>query len=228
MSQKRILVVDDEEKILQVVKSYLEKDGYEVFLSTSGKDALTIFEKEDLDLVVLDLMLPDLSGEEVCKKIRMTSRVPVIMLTAKSDEDYVLNGFNIGADDYVIKPFSVRQLMARIQAVLRRIDEETLANRLSFHNDELVIDLEKYEVYKNHQLIPLTPIEFNILSLLASYPNKVFSREDMIKSIYHEDFDGYDRAIDSHIKNLRKKIKDSPPKYVVTVHGVGYRFGGTS
>lgn len=224
---KKILVVDDEEKILQVVKLYLENEGYLVCVSTNGRDAYVIFEKEKPDLIILDLMLPDLTGEEICKRIREKSSVPIIMLTAKSEESNILSGFDIGADDYVVKPFSVKQLIARVKAVLRR-SEDILNNRLTFNDAELIIDSETIEVYKDGKLVPLTPIEFKILSLLSQYPNKVFSRDDIIKHIYLDDFDGYDRAIDSHIKNIRKKINDSPPKYIITVHGIGYKFGGKS
>ncbi len=221
----KILIVDDEIKIVKVVKLYLEKMGYKVITSMNGKEAIEIFEREKPSLVILDLMLPDVSGEEICKYIRNTSRVPIMMLTAKIDETHILNGFDIGADDYILKPFSPRELVARVQAVLRRTKVTPLANIQSYFNDDLIIDFNRYEVYKNQKKVNLTPIEFKILSLLATHPHRVFTRDNIIEKVYQDKFEGYDRSIDSHIKNLRKKMMDSPPKYIKTVHGVGYRFG---
>lgn len=220
---KKILVVDDELKIVEVVKSYLEKSGYTVIEAYSGKEALNSFEKHKPSLVILDLMLPDISGEEVCKTLRKKSRVPVIMLTAKIEEESVLEGLNIGADDYVTKPFSPRQLVARVEAVLRRSGDPLvpLSSILSFNNDELVIDTLKYEVKRSGEAINLTPNEYKILLTMVKYPDKTFTRDG-------EDFNGYDRTIDTYIKNIRQKIEPDPknPKYILTVHGIGYRFGG--
>jgi len=225
-----ILVVDDETKIVDVVKSYLEKSGYKVFEAYTGSQALERFEDDKPSLVVLDLMLPDMSGEEICKIIRSKSRVPIIMLTAKVEEENILEGLNIGADDYITKPFSPRQLVARVQAVLRRTldDGLPLANIYSFEGGNLVIDVEKHEVTKHGRIVNLTPSEFSILTALVKHPNKVYTREELITLALGEDFFGYDRTIDSHIKNLRQKIEDDPksPKLIITVHGVGYRFGG--
>jgi len=225
MENHKILVVDDEEKILLVIKLYLEKDGFLVTTSTSGKDALLLYQQINPDLIILDLMLPDLSGETVCREIRKTSAVPIIMLTAKIDEANVLNGFEIGADDYVLKPFSPRQLIARVKAVLRRGVDDKGSTEVFNHGD-LSIDYQSYDVYIKQQKIDLTPIEFKILALFSKNSRRVFTREEIIYHIYHDEFDGYDRAIDSHIKNLRKKLSDVPPKYILTVHGIGYKFGG--
>ncbi|NLC77229.1 MAG: response regulator transcription factor [Clostridia bacterium] len=226
----KILVVDDEQKIVEVVKSYLENSGYAVCEAYTGKEALEQFEKEHPALVILDLMLPDLPGEEICQAIRKKSRVPIIMLTAKVEEENVLRGLKIGADDYVTKPFSPRQLVARVEAVLRRASDGLLplSSLISFNNDELVIDILKYEVRKNGETINLTPNEYKLLLTLAKYPNKTFTREELIHTALGEDFSGYDRTIDTHIKNLRHKIERDPkkPEYIVTVFGVGYRFGG--
>ncbi|MDF2699195.1 MAG: response regulator transcription factor [Haloplasmataceae bacterium] len=222
--QKKILVVDDEEKILMVVKLYLEKNNYEVITSKNGFEALQLFTQYNPNLVILDLMLPDLSGEEICKKIREVSNVPIIMLTAKVEEENILTGFSIGADDYMIKPFSPKQLIARVNAVLRRVSETN--TEYLFNNHELIIDEKSFNVNLKGENVTLTPIEFKILALLATHTNRVFSREDIIQEIYHDDFDGYDRAIDSHIKNIRKKLADNPPKYILTVHGLGYKFSG--
>lgn len=229
MEKKKILVVDDEAKIVDVVKSYLLKQNYEVFTAENGGEALNVFEKVKPHLLILDLMLPDISGEEVCKAIRKSSRVPIIMLTAKAEDDDIFAGLNIGADDYVTKPFSPKVLMARVAAILRRSeDEEGLANVLAFRDNELVIDLLKYEVLVRGIAVNLTPNEFNILKILLFNQKRVFTREEIINKTLGYDFDGFDRVIDTHIKNLRQKIEEDPkkPRYILTVHGVGYKFGG--
>ncbi len=226
----KILVVEDEVKIVEVVKSYLENSGYTVCTAYSGREALDKFAAEDPALVVLDLMLPDLTGEEVCQALRQRSRVPIIMLTAKVEEEDILRGLKIGADDYVTKPFSPRQLVARIQAILRRAEDRTalLASLLSFNGGELTIDTMTYEVKRDGQLVNLTPNEYKLLVTLAKHPNKTFTREELIEIGLGEEFSGYDRTIDSHIKNIRHKIEPNPknPKYILTVYGIGYRFGG--
>lgn len=227
---KKILVVDDEVKIVEVIKSYLENEGFKVHVAYSGKQALEIFEKVNPSLVVLDLMLPDMSGEEVCKTLRRISRVPIIMLTAKVEEENILTGLDIGADDYVTKPFSNKQLTARVIALLRRSDNENmpLANILSFNNEDLIINSLSHEVKKNGIIVNLTPNEYKILITMIKYPKKVFAREEIIEIALGEDFEGFDRTIDAHIKNLRQKIETDTkaPQYILTVHGVGYRFGG--
>lgn len=228
--QQRILVVDDEVKIAEVVRSYLEKSGYEVFEAYNCAQAQGVLDAQQPDLMILDLMLPDMSGEEFCKLVRKKSRIPIIMLTAKVEEADILKGLDIGADDYITKPFSVRQLVARVQALLRRSGNESvpLTNLLSFNDSDLVIEALKHEVRKQGELVNLTPNEFKILMTLAATPHKVFTREALIESALGMDFDGYDRTVDSHIKNLRQKIESDTknPKYILTVHGVGYRFGG--
>jgi DNA-binding response OmpR family regulator len=227
---KKILIVDDEIKIVEVVKSYLENSGYSVCEANNGKEALDKFEKENPALVILDLMLPDITGEEICKALRKKSRVPIIMLTAKVEEEDVLRGLNIGADDYVIKPFSPRQLAARVEAVLRRAGDALvpLSSLISFNNGELVIDTLKYEVKRYGKVINLTPNEYKLLLTMVKYPDKVFTREELISIALGEDFNGYERTIDTHIKNIRQKIESDPknPKYILTIHGIGYRFGG--
>lgn len=229
-SPKKILVVDDEIKIVEVVKSYLEKSGYSVCEAYTGREAMDKFEKENPALIILDLMLPDMTGEEIFKVLRKKSRVPIIMLTAKVEEEAVLKGLNIGADDYVTKPFSPRQLVARVEAVLRRASNALvpLSSLISFDNDELVIDTLKYEVKRYGETINLTPNEYKLLLTMARYPDKTFTRDELISIGLGEDFNGYDRTIDTHIKNIRHKIEPDPknPKYILTVHGIGYRFGG--
>jgi len=225
---RKILVVDDELKILEVVRTLLESKGYEVYTAENADEAFEIFSKEQISLIMLDLMLPGMSGEEICRTIRKKSRVPIIMLTAKAEEADMLGGLGIGADDYITKPFSLKALHARVEAVLRRSSDDLLFSKCSFNNGELEIDLESRVVRKNGKDIKLTPNEFRILKALIKYPNKVFTREELINMALGEDFDGYDRAIDSHIKNIRQKIENDPrnPAYLLTVHGVGYRFGG--
>ena len=228
--QKKILIVDDEVKILEVIKSYLENSGYSVYEAYSGKEAMEQFEKVNPALIVLDLMLPDITGEDICRELRKKSRVPIIMLTAKIEEDDILKGLNMGADDYITKPFSPRQLVARIDAVLRRSVDcaVPLSSLISFNNNELVIDTLKYEVRRNGKVVNLTPNEYKLLMIMVKYPDKAFTRDELIYLGFGQDFNGYDRTIDTHIKNIRQKIESDPktPKYILTVYGIGYRFGG--
>lgn len=229
-SVKTILVVDDEKKIAEVIQAYLEKAGYRVACAYNGNDALKYFDRMLPDLVVLDLMLPDMSGEDICRTIRKKSRVPIIMLTAKTAEEDVITGLNMGADDYVTKPFSNRQLLARIGAHLRRVSEEAIpiASSLSFNEGELVVDSLRHEVRRNGEAVALTPNEYKLFMTLVKYPAKTFTREELIQFALGEDYSGFDRAVDTHIKNVRQKIESDPkaPRYVLTVHGVGYKFGG--
>lgn len=227
---KKVLVVDDEVKILEVVKALLESKGFVVYTAQNGKQTFETMERENFSLILLDLMLPEMSGEEICKSIRKKSRVPIIMLTAKVAEDDILEGLGIGADDYITKPFSLKQLYARIEAVLRRSSDDLspLYNKNSFNNGDLDIDFESHVVMKNKLEVKLTPNEFKILAALIKYPNKVFTREELITIAFGHDFDGFDRTVDSHIKNIRQKVESDPknPLYILTMHGVGYKFGG--
>jgi len=230
--KKKVLIVDDEPKIVEAVAAYLENSGYTAITASDGEKALLLVEKMNPDLVVLDLMLPKISGEEVCKAIRKISRIPIIMLTAKIDEDDKINGFNIGADDYVTKPFSPRELMARINSLLRRSDEgvSPLFDKMSWNNNDLEVDVESYTVRKLGELVNLTPNEFKLLCAMIKYPKKTFTREELIEVAFGSNYDGFDRTIDSHIKNLRSKIEDDTanPCYIVTVRGIGYKFGNTN
>ncbi|MDX9872112.1 MAG: response regulator transcription factor [Clostridia bacterium] len=227
---KKILIVDDEPKILEVIVSFLESRGYTVFTAENGKQALALFEKVNPAMVILDLMLPDISGEEICRAIRKKSRAPIIMLTAKVEESDLLTGLQLGADDYITKPFSLLELQARIETVLRRSGDEPapLAARYSYHGGDLTLDFEKNMIKKKGKEVSLTPSELKILWALLKYPGKVFTRTELIDIALGEEFDGYDRAIDNHIKNLRQKIEDDAknPVYILTVHGLGYKFGG--
>lgn len=219
-----ILIIEDEVKISDVVVSYLENAGFETVSMHDGKSGLEAYTKHFPDLIILDLMLPDISGEEVCKMIRMTSQVPIIMLTAKTDEDSIVNGLGIGADDYVVKPFSPRQLVARVETVIRR------GKGSDKPQEGIVINFDRREVFVRGEPINLTPIEYKLLSALMKFQSKTFTREELLHLIFGLDYDGFDRTIDTHIKNLRQKIEVDPkdPKFVMTVHGVGYKYGGSN
>lgn len=228
--ENTILIVDDEVKITEVIKSYLENSGYLTACAYDGKNAMSLFEKCSPVLIILDLMLPDMTGEDICREIRKKSRVPIIMLTAKVEDADIINGLGIGADDYLTKPFSPKQLVARVEAVLRRVSSEAipLTNEFSFHDGDLVIDGLRHEIRKNGQFVALTPNEYKILVTMSKYPSKVFTREELIELALGDDYDGFDRVIDTHIKNIRQKLCDDgrAPRYILTVHGTGYRFGG--
>ncbi len=229
---KKVLIVDDEVKIVEFTEVYLINSGYEVYKAYTGKEALAIFQTQRIDLVLLDLMLPDISGEQICNEIRKTSKVPIIMLTAKSSDENIIHGLDIGADDYMTKPFSPRQMVARVNALLRRVKEETPPDQregiIAFHKGNLIINHSDYTVKKSGENVSLTPSEFKILYTLANRPNKVFTRDELIHIAFEDDYLGYDRTIDSHIKNLRAKIEDNSKecRYILTVRGIGYKFGG--
>lgn len=227
---KNVLVIDDEKMIREVLFSFLEKKGFCVQTAENGMQGLKLWESGPFCFVILDLMLPDLSGEEICKIIRSKSNVPIIMLTAKTMEEDLLNGLALGADDYMVKPFSLKELYARMEAVLRRSAAKTDLNHsedLIFSKD-LEIDPEMRTVNKAGTPVSLTPIEWKLLRTFLSRPEKIFTREELLMAAFEDDFDGYDRVVDTHIKNLRKKLEDDPknPVYIKTVHGIGYRFGG--
>ncbi|MDR2783249.1 MAG: response regulator transcription factor [Treponema sp.] len=230
--KQTVLVVDDEKKILELIQSYLEASGYTVLCARNGREGIDIFEKNAISLILLDLMLPDFSGEEFCRTIRETSNIPIIMVTAKVEEADIIRGLKTGADDYVTKPFSPRQLMARVDAALRRAGdvESPQANprRLLQYRD-LIIDTEQRSVTRNGKIIALTRDEYNILALLLSRQAKIFTRDEILESIKGGGYDVFDRAIDAHIKKIRAKIGDDSksPKYIATVYGMGYRIGGT-
>ena len=226
MNDEKILIVEDEKKIADIVRSYLERDGFNVTIADTGKTALHQI-KKNFDLIILDLMLPDIDGETICSSIREFSDIPIIMLTAKSAEDDRIKGLGTGADDYVIKPFSPRELVARVKAHLRRTKKNG-KKVLSFNNSLLVIDAPSMEVRKNREIIPLTSTEFRILLCLAEKPQIVFTRLQIVNAAQGYDFEGYDRVIDAHIKNIRHKIEDNPqkPVFIKTVYGTGYKFIG--
>ena len=233
-----ILLVDDEEKIIEVLEAYLKKEGFSVFSCSNGEEALKIFDNNKIDLILLDLMLPDLSGEEVCKVIRAKSCVPIIMITAKTEEEDLLEGFDIGADDYVTKPFSVRELMARVKANLRKLDianENNVTEKTKQKQDEhksknkievgdLVLDLDKFEVKVRGEVIDLTLREFEVLKYLAKQPGQVITREVLLEKVWGYEYYGDIRTVDVTVRRIREKIESdtSNPKILVTKRGVGY------
>lgn len=228
MTNRKILVVEDEKNISDVIVAYLEEENFTVFTAFDGKRALEIFHEEAIDLLILDLMLPIVSGEEVAKKIRAHSNLPMIMLTAKTEEEDRIVGLSMGADDYVSKPFSPRELMERVKALIRRTYREAnpLAETLYFNENDLEIQVNKMQIKKAGEHLHLTTNEFQILRAFLSNIGQVLSREQLIKIAFGHDYEGFDRTVDSHIKNLRQKIEDDPkkPNYIETVYGAGYRF----
>ncbi len=226
----KILLVDDEEMILEVLQAYFEKEGWSCVSASNGIEALKKAKEHSPDMIILDLMLPDISGEEVCRLIRKDSDVPIIMLTAKSSEEDLINGMVIGADDYVKKPFSPREVVIRVKAILRRMRRTGTSSQLIFNNGKLIIDSLKKEVELSGQVILLTPIEYKLLLTMANYPGRVYSRAELLEKVQEDGayFEGYERSIDTHIKNLRKKIESDTRhlEFVLTVFGMGYKFGG--
>ncbi|MBI5840328.1 MAG: response regulator transcription factor [Chloroflexi bacterium] len=221
--QELILVVDDEPKIVRLARDYLEKNGFRVVSAGDGQSALTIARREKPDLVILDLMLPNIDGREVCRILRRESDVPIIMLTALAEEVDQVTGLEIGADDYITKPFSPRALVARVRALLRRSKGEIKAPSI-IRAGGLEIDSEKYSVAFNSSPIRLTPNEFKLLQLLASRPGQTLTREQLLDDL-HGTASSVDRSVDSHIKNLRKKLEAASQQNMIeTVYGIGYRF----
>ncbi|MFR1812486.1 MAG: response regulator transcription factor [Terrisporobacter sp.] len=218
-----ILLVDDEIKITEVVKAYLDKEGYNTFVAHDGKKALELFNQETFDLVILDRMLPDISGEEICEKIRQTSLVHIIMLTAKTEEEDKIDGFNLGCDDYVCKPFNVKELILRIKAVFRKIDKGDVIKI----KDEVEINTLSHEVKIRGHEVNLTNTEYKILLLLVKNQKKIFTRDELLELVTDDHYEKFDRIIDAHIKNLRQKIEEDTrkPKIIQTVYGVGYKLG---
>jgi DNA-binding response OmpR family regulator len=226
---ERVLIIDDEPWVHDVVRAYLERDGFIVYDASDGREGLDLAMTKRPDLVVLDLMLPDLSGEEICRQLRERSDVAVLMLTAKSGEEERIAGLGLGADDYLTKPFSPRELVARVKAVLRRTrnGDMPLVELLRFDGGRLEIDSVRHEVRVSGAPVDLTPSEYKLLFALAQYPGRAYSRFELINRVQGHDFEGYERTIDAHVKNLRRKIEPdgAKPRYVETVHGIGYRLG---
>jgi len=222
---KKILVVDDEKKLVTILKGYLEQAGFSVATAYDGQQALTVFRHEKPALILLDLNLPQIDGLDVCRALRKESNVPVIMITARVEETDRLVGLELGADDYIVKPFSPREVVARVRAVLRRSEGEPVrAETLSA--GDLAIDLGKHSARAKDRALDLTPTEFDLLAVLMQNPGRAFTRLQLLDQVQGEAFEGYERTIDAHIKNLRQKIERDPknPRYVLTVFGVGYKF----
>ncbi len=220
-----ILLVDDEAKVLDVMKPFLEGEGFQVITATSGTEALKKVQECRPQVVVLDWMMPGMSGLEVCRKLRESSKVGIIMLTARAEEADRVVGLEVGADDYMVKPFSLRELVARIRSVLRRLNDGAPSQSVIERGD-LIIDESKFQVWKSGREISLTPAEFQILLTLARKPGVVYSRLQLLQATLGDAYLNYERTIDSHISHLRKKIEDdsASPKHILTVHGVGYKF----
>lgn len=223
--QELILVVDDEPKVVKLARDYLEKNGFRVVSAGDGNTALAMARRERPNLIVLDLMLPGMDGREVCRILRQETGVPIIMLTALSEESDQIVGLEIGADDYITKPFSPRTLVARVRAVLRRSQGQVKAPSV-LRSGGLEIDLAGHQVRLNGKPVHLTPNEFKLLSLLARHPGQTLSREQLSDEMHGLTISGFDRSVDSHIKNLRRKIEADPaqPRFIETVYGIGYKF----
>lgn len=222
-----ILLVDDEEKVLDFMSSFLKNEGFEIATAQSGKEALEKVKTLNPSLVVLDWMMPNMNGLDVCREIRKSSKVGIIMVTAKSDELDKIIGLEVGADDYMTKPFSLRELLARIRSVLRRIGDNPTTNEETIVRDEITISVSQYRVWKNNEEITMTPTEFKLLLTLAEKPGIVYSRLQLLKAALEDELLNVERTVDAHISRLRKKIESDPsnPKYIQTVYGFGYRFG---
>lgn len=225
-----VLVVDDEQAIADIIKFNLEREGYEVLTAKDGRDALNTLAGNSVNLVLLDVMMPEMDGFTCLKEIRKDSKVPVIMLTAKEEEVDKVLGLELGADDYVVKPFSMRELIARVKANLRRREFENEENREaeSITAGDLLIDLNKYEVQKNGKVLDLTLREYELLLFLAKSPDQIFSREELLEKVWGYDYYGDIRTVDVTVRRLREKVedKDKDFKYILTKRGVGYYFGG--
>jgi len=226
---KTILVVDDEPKIVQLVRDYLERAGFAVLSAQDGKTALSLARTEKPDLLILDLGLPGLDGLDVTRELRKSSNAPIIMLTARSEETDKLVGLELGADDYITKPFSPKELVARVRVVFRRMEVYSQPGSETIQAADLTLDVARMQVTApGREIEPLTPSEFELLVLLARSPGRIFTRLQLLDAIHGVAFESYERAIDAHVKNIRRKIEKEPrqPAYILTVYGVGYKFTG--
>jgi len=224
--EKKILLVEDEKTLAKALKFNLEKEGFKVSTAFDGEEALELFTKERPDLIILDLMLPKIDGFELCRRLRRSSDVPIIMLTARDEDIDKILGLELGADDYMTKPFNTRELLARIKAILRRTESHAAAENRVIKSGDLQIDIIKHKVSVKGREVPLTSKEYAMLSLLASNPGRVYSREQLLEEIWGEDFSGDARTVDVHIRHLREKLEEHPaePRYILTVWGTGYKF----
>lgn len=225
---KRVLVADDDRKTVELVRLYLERDGYQVATAYDGRRALDAAREIHPDLVVLDLMMPELNGLDVCRLLRAESKVPIIMLTARTTEDDRIAGLDLGADDYVVKPFSPGELVARVRAVLRRVaEQEAEQGPQRLRLGSLLVDFRRHEAKDENGPVQLTPTEFRLLKVLATEPGRAYSRAQLVSMVLGDGYEGFERTIDVHLMNLRKKVEPSPsqPTYLLTVYGVGYKLG---
>ncbi len=223
-----VLIIEDEIRVADIMTKYLEKEGYTVYTCYTGQDGLNIFYHQKIDVVLLDLMLPDIQGEDICKEMRQVSNTYIFMITAKGNLDHKIEGFDMGADEYLVKPVSPREVVARVNALNIRKQREENKDTLIFNKGQLKIYLEEHMIKVNNIEVTLTPNEFELLYQMACSPGRVFTRDQLIEAVMGIDFDGFDRTVDVHIKNLRKKIEDDTknPKYIKTVTGIGYKFEG--
>jgi len=227
MARTKILIVDDDRKIVDLVRAYLERDGYRVLTAHDGLQALELARQQQPDLMVLDLMLPGIDGLDICRLLRGESnKVPIIMLTAKTTEADKLIGLDLGADDYVTKPFSPRELLARVRAVLRRVGEEEYEGPSDVRFGDLLVDFARHQVQVGGKPVGLTPSEFKLLEVLIREPERAFSRLELLDRVFGYDFEGFERTVDVHVMNLRRKIEPDRknPTYIKTVYGMGYKF----
>jgi len=230
MIQPSVLIVDDDVKLVELLQTYFEQEQFLVYTAYDGIEAVELVAKRKPDIMILDIMLPGMDGREVCRKIRQNNDVPIIMLTAKDDESDRLVGLGIGADDYVTKPFSMKEVVARAKVILRRMHGEVVEKKTVLQFREITIDLDRHQVKRSGEVLDLTPTEFKLLEVLARAPERVYSRFQLMENTQGYAFDGYERTIDAHIRNLRRKLEPDSrnPQYVVTVYGVGYKFAGES
>jgi DNA-binding response OmpR family regulator len=228
MAQYSVVIVDDDVKLTKLLQTYFDKEGFTTWTTHDGLDAMKLIKEKKPDIIILDLMLPGIDGWEICRRVRKDSEVPILMLTARDEETDRLIGLEIGADDYVTKPFSPREVVARARAILRRSKKTAASKPDMVRFGSLTIDFDRHEVKKNGEILDITPTEFKILELLANNPGRVYTRLNMVEIIQEYAFEGYERTIDAHIKNLRRKVENNPkePQYILTVYGVGYKFAG--
>ncbi|MBV7334687.1 response regulator transcription factor [Chloroflexi bacterium TSY] len=228
MTGYKILVVDDDHKTVELIRLYMEREGYHVMTAYEGSMALDLIRQKRPDLIILDLMLPVINGLDICRILSSESKIPLIMLTAKATEEDILLGLDLGADDYVTKPFSPRQLMARVRAVLRRTSDTAAQKRRPLCCGALEVDPIRHEVRIDGQLVDLTPREFKLIETLMREPGRAFTRLELVERVFGFDYQGLDRTVDAHIMNLRKKLicQSVEDEYIETVYGIGYKFSG--
>lgn len=222
MVETKVLIVDDDSNICDLIELYFQKEGYKAYKANNGRDALKTFGEKQIDIIILDIMMPQMDGYEVLKEIRKTSQVPVVMLTAKGETFDRVLGLELGADDYIVKPFEPKELVARVRAVLRRYKPQTQKRAIEFH--DLIVDADSYIVTYKNNVIEMPPKEFELLYFLASNPNKVFTRDQLLYEVWGYDYPGDSRTVDVHVKRIREKLEEGNEWQIKTVWGVGYKF----